>query len=319
MSERGYCVVLSEDFSVLQSLVLKNINFICIDMDFEDGIILAAFQRICAKYLGIDVPILLISTSVNSWDMSKWLNDEKSIKDTMSFIPSVSLIQLSDISIMSCPSFYKSPKFLNLCRLLGIAKHIENPECILPSDVEFGYSILSSCTELPSSVQVSKYLNFTFECFLNAELLKSIDPLPYFLRILLTIPGLGQYSNQLFMVLSELFSNALEHGVLELSSALKSTPEGFSKYFMERGSRLSRITSGYVMITINVEYQRQGGTATVTVEDSGKGYSSSLISDKISEENTPYNRGLYLVRQLCKELIVSPKGNKSKIIFNWTE
>jgi len=317
--ERGYDVVLSENFNVLQSSTLQDINVICIDMDFDNDVIWAAAQHIFSKYLGINVPVLLISTSVSSWDIFKWLNDEKNLKGKMSFIPSISLIQLADLSSMSSPLLYQSSKFLKLCHSLGISNNIAYSECDESSGVEFGYSILSSGAGLAAPTQTSKYLDFNFECFLNSESLKTIDPLPYFLQILLTIPGLGRYSNQLFMVLSELFSNALEHGVLELSSALKNTPEGFSKYFVERSNRLNRITSGYVMIVIDVKYQYQGGVATVIVEDSGKGYSPDLTSDKINEENTPYNRGLYLVRQLCEEVIVSPKGNKSKILFKWSE
>jgi len=42
------------------------------------------------------------------------------------------------------------------------------------------------------------------------------------------------------MILSELFNNALDHGILKLDSSLKQHEEGMEKYFDERAKTLGQ-------------------------------------------------------------------------------
>ncbi len=315
LKERGYDVTLSKNFKLLSFIDEQNIKFICISIDFDDKEFVASAQNAYSTFLSLNIPILFISTSINSCRVAKLLAEDKQVKEIMSSLPSLSLLELPDIALLNQPCLYGSLRFLKLCNLLDDRDYGKG-NC---SEVEYGCSMISRKNINFCSTENSQNLDFELACFLNAESLKSIDPLPYFLQVLLGISSLGRYSNQLFMILSELFSNALEHGVLDLKSDLKNTPEGFSEYFIERSERLDKISSGYVEVIINVQHGAQGGTVTLTVEDSGKGYQENLISQKVNEENIPYNRGLYLVKQLCKEMKVSPKGNKTEVIFQWSE
>ena len=59
----------------------------------------------------------------------------------------------------------------------------------------------------------------------------------------------------LFTVMTELYVNALDHGVLGLDSNLKSDQDGFETYFLTRESRLARLDSGYVIFNFSVEQE----------------------------------------------------------------
>ena len=49
-----------------------------------------------------------------------------------------------------------------------------------------------------------------------------------------TLKGVELHKDKLFMIASELYNNALEHGILKLPSELKNTVGGFEAYYQQR-------------------------------------------------------------------------------------
>lgn len=171
--------------------------------------------------------------------------------------------------------------------------------------------------EHKSSGLVESPADFTFEYTLNADSLRSTDPLPYILQIITTVPGLSGYSSQVFMMLSELYSNALEHGVLALNSAKKDTLEGFSDYYEEREQALASLTDGYVTFAIKVLSDHTLGQLILKVEDSGNGFDYSKIDFNLVPSDMPYNRGLALLNQLCHKVVFEKGGSSVSAHFHW--
>ncbi|RDL43796.1 response regulator [Marinomonas piezotolerans] len=159
--------------------------------------------------------------------------------------------------------------------------------------------------------------NFSFKYELQAESLKNTDPLPYLLQILTTVSGLDKHSSEVFMILSEMYSNALEHGVLQLDSDLKKTVEGFSQYYQQRDQKLQALEHGTVNIAAQVTSDEQHGSLTVSVTDSGKGFDFERINLSELDHEKPYNRGLSLVNQLCDEMSFAKAGAELKVVFRW--
>ena len=159
--------------------------------------------------------------------------------------------------------------------------------------------------------------NFSFVYELNADSLKNTDPLPYLLQILTTVPGLNKHSSEVFMILSEMYSNALEHGVLKLDSALKRTVEGFSEYYSQREMKLKSLEDGCVKITARVVSDEVHGKLTITVSDSGKGFDTSVLNITSLDHEKPYSRGLSLVNQLCDEISFAQSGAELTAVFSW--
>ena len=66
------------------------------------------------------------------------------------------------------------------------------------------------------------------------------------------VPGLRPHSSRLYTILAELYSNALEHGVLGLSSRLKSSSDGFGEYYAQRSLKLMEFgTVGYTTVKLS--------------------------------------------------------------------
>ncbi len=104
----------------------------------------------------------------------------------------------------------------------------------------------------------------------RAQSLRHFNPLPYLLQLLLDVQALRPRGGELYTVLSELYSNALEHGVMGLDSSLKQDASGFAEYYRQRRLRLAALEDGYVRFHLQMLPQAGGGRLIVRVEDSGR-------------------------------------------------
>jgi anti-sigma regulatory factor (Ser/Thr protein kinase) len=133
------------------------------------------------------------------------------------------------------------------------------------------------------------------------------------------VSGLRRHSGTLYTVLAELYSNALEHGVLRLDSSLKTSAEGFSQYYKLREQRLSELDSGFIRIHLVHRRTAEGGTLRVRVEDSGPGFDAGGQADTLQEKNgNYYGRGLALLEKLCDSVNYLGHGNEVEVVFSWS-
>ncbi len=102
----------------------------------------------------------------------------------------------------------------------------------------------------------------------------------------------------LLTVLDELLTNALEHGVLKLDSAMKKGPMGFLRFAEERQRRLLDLSEGEIDVTLDYEGDGGGtGHVTVTVQDSGDGWDHAAVDTTLSGEALS-NRGVALIKSV---------------------
>lgn len=158
---------------------------------------------------------------------------------------------------------------------------------------------------------------------LTGKRLAFVNPIPMVMNQIQEIEGNADHWQNLFTILTELFVNALDHGVLELSSELKASPDGFVEYFSEREKRLKLLTSGFVDITLRYFSIKNGGKILVNVKDSGQGFDYKKVEG--CKINTPANqvelsgRGIQLVEQLCDDLQYLDNGSCVQACYVWTK
>jgi len=146
---------------------------------------------------------------------------------------------------------------------------------------------------------------------------KSFDPLPFLLNLLTEEPDLRGFSGSLYTILAELYSNALEHGVLGLSGSLKKSPEGFAEYYQLREKLLNEIVDGFVHIHFVYSSTVDGGSLTLRVEDSGSGFDFKSRQGKELSISGYSGRGISLVEKLCQSVRYFEPGNKVEVVFSW--
>ncbi|WP_086932487.1 SpoIIE family protein phosphatase [Agarilytica rhodophyticola] len=156
------------------------------------------------------------------------------------------------------------------------------------------------------------YMNFD----LPENSLKEFDPLPLLMNIISEVPGLRQHRTPLYTVLAELYSNALEHGVLGLKSELKSSPGGFASYYNERTKRLQELVAGKVSFQLSHTANGNGGYLNIRVKDSGEGFTVKKTENKGVSQNL-YGRGLSLIQSLTKSIEIHEPGNDIEVVYYW--
>jgi len=157
--------------------------------------------------------------------------------------------------------------------------------------------------------------SMTFE--VSPTSFKVFDPLPMLLNVLMEVPQLRGFSSTLYTIFAELYTNALEHGVLKLDSKLKQTPEGFAEYYFLREERIKDVKEGFVRIFINNRTSEEGGTLCVRVEDSGEGFDFSKKMKGNLSTSGYSGRGIALVEKMCSSVRYLGCGNIVEVEFSW--
>ena len=150
---------------------------------------------------------------------------------------------------------------------------------------------------------------------LEAKDLRTADIVMQVSKFLGTIQGVELHQDKIFTIISELYSNALEHGVLRLSSDLKATPDGFEEYYRLREQRLSEVDGE--SITVKMAYLRgyaDSNKLKIEITDSGDGFDFALRKDQ-QQNDESHGRGLSLLDSLCESFEYSDGGRTSTAIY----
>jgi CheY-like chemotaxis protein/anti-sigma regulatory factor (Ser/Thr protein kinase) len=165
-----------------------------------------------------------------------------------------------------------------------------------------------------------------WDLLLTGKRLAKVNPVPMIMGQINEIEGSAEHWNNLYTILTELFMNALDHGVLGLSSELKSSPEGFVQYFTEREARLLTLTNGAINIRLSLFPFMEGGRMTISIKDSGAGFDTlQHTHHELKEEDKKdaevlalSGRGINLVEQLCESLAYKDNGTLVEATYVWT-
>ena len=159
--------------------------------------------------------------------------------------------------------------------------------------------------------------NWTVELDFDSRTLQSGHPIPLLAPMLLEYEGLGAHWRNISTVLTELYSNALEHGVLRMDSGLKKTPEGFAEYYRERDLKLASLSEGWIRLAIRNYAGGPNGRLEITMEDSGDGFDTNQALPSFDGNDTLSGRGIALVEALCSDVKYNDKGNCARVVYEW--
>ncbi|HEX8964636.1 MAG TPA: SpoIIE family protein phosphatase [Rhodocyclaceae bacterium] len=157
-----------------------------------------------------------------------------------------------------------------------------------------------------------------FSLRLGAQELREVDVVPLLHGLVAQIGGIGERAGELFVILSELFNNSLDHGLLRLDSRQKVDPEGMERFVREREVRLASLAEGEIELGIE-QFEHAGGVwLRITCRDSGAGFDHAAARRAVPGRDVPYGRGLALVRALSSSFEYNEVGNMATVIFGIT-
>jgi CheY-like chemotaxis protein len=180
---------------------------------------------------------------------------------------------------------------------------------LLESMVDLKTSLISTVGHPPSSWSLSMEL--------GADIIRHFDPLPLLIQSVNDMQGFRGQGQKLYTVFSELFSNALEHGILELNSDLKKTSDGFARYYTERQSKLGELAKGKIKIDITHSPVNEGGELVICFQDSGNGFDYRAARLALENNITHAGRGIRLLESLCERVEYNDEGNVVEVVYRW--
>ena len=162
--------------------------------------------------------------------------------------------------------------------------------------------------------------HWEFELLFYYDCIKTIDPVPLINQIMGEIQGHQIQQDKLSTVLTELFCNALDHGLLGLDSSIKSSPEGFMQFYTDKEERLNKLDSGSIKISVKNIPNNTGGDLFIIFEDSGQGFDVSSLEKTETDKESPLfsGRGLSLIKNYCQSVSFNDTGNRIECIYSWS-
>jgi len=141
------------------------------------------------------------------------------------------------------------------------------------------------------------------------------DPASQLINFLSSATGLDLHQDTLSMILTELYSNALEHGLMNLDSRLKNSEEGFVQYYISRSEGIRKICAEDQFVDIHIKFEpdHNNPVITIRVTDSGNGFDPGSV--KNSDENDLHGRGQKLLHTLCDQLVYSNGGRTATATY----
>ncbi|GGP26215.1 ATP-binding SpoIIE family protein phosphatase [Silvimonas amylolytica] len=145
---------------------------------------------------------------------------------------------------------------------------------------------------------------------LGSEELQYINTVPFMMSFVNEIKVLKPYQSEVFLILSELFVNALDHGLLNMDSGLKQGEQGMDRYLLVRGQRLAALTQGQIEIDLNGLRINGRDVLRIRIKDTGPGFDWPRFNLPEDDPERLHGRGLMLVRSMCASIQFPGSGNE---------
>jgi len=124
----------------------------------------------------------------------------------------------------------------------------------------------------------------------------------------------------IFTIITELYLNALDHGVLKMGSDGRDSSDGatLNKYQIERLQRLQNLTQGSVKLELLGSHVDDLHTLTISITDTGRGFDYLKWLDSATRPANAFSgRGILLLQGLCDKLAYLPPGNQAQATYRW--
>ncbi|MEQ8231307.1 MAG: SpoIIE family protein phosphatase [Gammaproteobacteria bacterium] len=147
---------------------------------------------------------------------------------------------------------------------------------------------------------------------------RSVEPLSALVSMIDTLQGFGPRGGEIYLVVSELYSNAVDYGLLGLGD-LRAAGRGGADLFLERQRRLAALEAGTVRIVFQHYAEPDGGALDITVSHDGEGFDYEARIELAHDNGPSEVCGISLVRSLCENLHYSDGGRSVTARYRWRD
>ena len=159
---------------------------------------------------------------------------------------------------------------------------------------------------------------WTLSLVIGPREMRTVDIVPLLLGVVGQFEETQEMGGTIFVILSELYNNALDHGVLKLDSCLKLGADGMGEFLDERSRRLAALSSAEIELTLRLGREADVPVLTITCRDSGEGFDVARLQQAASSQDKdllPYGRGLALIASLARRVSFNDSGNQAEVVL----
>ncbi|QLG87266.1 SpoIIE family protein phosphatase [Chitinibacter bivalviorum] len=160
--------------------------------------------------------------------------------------------------------------------------------------------------------------NWRYSLILSAQELRYLNTIPFMMSFVKEIKTLTHVQSDVFLILTELFVNALDHGLLLMDSKMKSDPDGMESYLAQRAERLANLQEGKIEIDLMGLKYKDSEVLKIRLKDSGLGFDwadTYNANDKSAIPSDSFGRGVTLVRALAMKVQYIGLGNEVEVYY----
>ncbi len=152
----------------------------------------------------------------------------------------------------------------------------------------------------------------------EADAIKNADLIPSLVQMIVDVQGLRPYQQTLYLLVTELYSRALEQGLLGLDPAMKETTNGFEEYYIQREKTLSDLSDASITFDFKHEPYGEGGRLTLCLRYENRaldtGHPSSWTASD-AWKGSEY--GIKLIESLVDRVEIDGSGRAVSVDYIW--
>lgn len=141
----------------------------------------------------------------------------------------------------------------------------------------------------------------------DKEAIRFCDPIPELLLQIHKLLPNNTIVSDINTIVTELYNNSVDHGLLDLSSDIKQQDNGLVKFYNLRQEKLKQLGAG--LVVINFSFNPNSNILTIEASDTGTGFDFERYINKPINMEAYSGRGLYLINQLSERFNYSPETN----------
>lgn len=175
-----------------------------------------------------------------------------------------------------------------------------------------------NCQSIPALINTEEEvfdnnaLLWNISISLSVEEMRAPNPVNKISSILSAMPHMSKHKGALHIVLTEIYSNALEHSILNINSELKTDEDHFVEYYKVRDEALLKLESATIDFNFSLNIDDGNYYLDIKVNDSGNGYHNKSLTN---DDDMLHGRGLSIISGLCDKVSFSDDGKILNILY----
>jgi len=178
--------------------------------------------------------------------------------------------------------------------------------------VELNCCIVAALENTEEKIIKDNALPWSTSVMLTAKDMRSSDTVRKLSNILSSMPYLSRHTGVLHVLLSEIYSNSLEHSILNIKSIDKTDNEHFIEYYKKRDAALLKLEDDSIIFNFNFIVEESNHYLEIQVTDSGGGYKRE---DFKNTDEMLHGRGLNIINSFSEKTFFSEDGKTLNILY----